>query len=99
MDQQIESDSEVLDQLKEPGMYKVILLNDNYTPMDFVVAILMQIFGKSVDEATKIMLEVHKKGSAIAGIYIKDIAETKSELSNKIAFEKGFPLKTKVQQE
>jgi len=95
----LDNDLEVLDKIKEPGMYRVILLNDNYTPMDFVIAILMQVFGKNSKEATKIMLDVHEKGSGLAGVYIKDIAETKSELSNKIAFEKGFPLKTRVQQE
>lgn len=97
--EQIEKNSEVLDQIKEPGMYKVLLLNDNYTPMDFVIAVLMQIFGKTTREATKIMLDVHEKGSGVAGVYIRDIAETKCELSNKVAFEKGFPLKTKIQQE
>ena len=84
---------------KRPSKYKVLLLNDDYTPMDFVIAVLMQIFGKSAREATKIMMDVHEKGSGVAGVYIRDIAETKCELSNKIAFEKGFPLKTKVQQE
>lgn len=96
--EQIEKNS-TLDKIKEPGMYKVILLNDNYTPMDFVIAVLMQIFGKTTNEATKIMLDVHQKGAGIAGVYIRDIAETKCALSNKVAFEKGFPLKTKVQQE
>jgi ATP-dependent Clp protease adaptor protein ClpS len=67
--------------------------------MDFVIAVLMQIFGKSSREATKIMLDVHEKGSGVAGVYIKDIAQTKSTLTNKVAYEKGFPLKTKVQQE
>ena len=63
--------------LKKPRMYKVIILNDDYTPMRFVTAILMEYFSKSKVEADAIMLEIHKKGKGIAGIYPFDIAETK----------------------
>jgi ATP-dependent Clp protease adaptor protein ClpS len=62
---------------KKPSLYKVLLLNDDYTPMEFVVLVLQQFFGKSVDEATKIMLHVHQKGVGVCGVYTFEIAETK----------------------
>ncbi|MEW5791596.1 MAG: ATP-dependent Clp protease adapter ClpS [Pseudomonadota bacterium] len=64
-------------ELKKPSMYKVILLNDDYTPMDFVVYILEEYFYKSREEATRIMLHVHHRGQGICGVYPYDIAETK----------------------
>lgn len=64
-------------ELKKPNMYKVILLNDDYTPMDFVVYILEEYFYKSREEATRIMLHVHHRGQGICGVYPYDIAETK----------------------
>lgn len=64
-------------QPKRPPMYKVILLNDDYTPMDFVVMVLESIFHKSHPDALEIMLQVHNKGAAVVGIYTRDIAETK----------------------
>lgn len=62
---------------KRPPMYKVFLLNDDYTPMDFVVMVLESIFHKSHPDALEIMLQVHNKGAAVVGIYTRDIAETK----------------------
>lgn len=62
---------------KKPNMYKVILLNDDYTPMDFVILVLEKFFGKNRDEATEIMLHVHRRGVGICGIYTYEIAETK----------------------
>ena len=80
-------------QLDEPKMYRVILHNDHYTTMDFVVAVLMKIFQKSAAEATKIMLDVHKKGKGVCGVYIYDVAATKvAEVAN-MAKEAEFPLK------
>ncbi len=63
--------------LKPPRMYKVILLNDDYTPMEFVVHILELFFGMNRDKATQIMLHVHTRGKGVCGIYTRDIAETK----------------------
>lgn len=77
---------------KEPGMFKVILHNDDYTTMEFVVGILVEIFNKSEKEAEKIMLDVHKKGKGIAGVYIYDIANTKVQMVHKLAKEYEFPL-------
>ena len=62
---------------KKPSMYKVLLLNDDYTPMEFVVHILERIFYKSHEEATQIMLHVHQKGIGVCGVYTYEIAETK----------------------
>ena len=63
--------------VKRPSMYKVILLNDDYTPMDFVIHVLQIYFSKSKDEATKIMLQIHNHGLGICGIYPKEVAESK----------------------
>ncbi len=62
---------------KKPAMYKVLLLNDDYTPMEFVVEVLERFFGKQGDEAVRIMLHVHQKGVGVCGIYTYEIAETK----------------------
>lgn len=62
---------------KKPSMYKVLLMNDDYTPMEFVVSILMGIFGKTSEEATRIMLNVHQNGIGICGVYTFEVAETK----------------------
>ena len=69
-------------ELKRPSMYKVILLNDDYTPMEFVVHILEIFFGMNREKATQIMLIVHTEGGAVVGIFPRDIAETKSEQVN-----------------
>ena len=79
--------------LDEPKMYRVILHNDHYTTMDFVVTVLMKIFHKSAAEATKIMLDVHKKGKGLCGVYTCDIAMTKVAQVNKMAKENECPLK------
>ena len=70
-------------ELKRPPMYKVILMNDDYTPMEFVIHILENFFSLEREKATQIMLKVHTEGSAVVGIFPKDIAETKSEQVNK----------------
>jgi len=62
---------------KKPSMYKVLMLNDDYTPMEFVVHVLELYFGKSEDEATRIMLHVHQRGVGICGVYTYEVAETK----------------------
>jgi ATP-dependent Clp protease adaptor protein ClpS len=79
--------------LEEPKLYKVIMLNDNYTPMGFVVEILVNVFGKPREEAREIMLTIHNKGSAVCGIYPYDIALTKIEIVHRISRDNGYPLK------
>ena len=80
-------------ELKKPYLYKVILLNDDYTPMEYVVKLLRVIFMKSEDEAVNVMLMVHKKGSGICGIFTKEVAETKVETVLKMAKGDQHPLK------
>ena len=82
-----------------PPMYKVILHNDDYTTMDFVVEILINVFGKSLEKAEQIMLNIHHKGKAICGIYPREIAETKVETVHNLASSKGFPLKSTMEKE
>jgi ATP-dependent Clp protease adaptor protein ClpS len=83
--------------LKRPPMYKVILLNDDYTPMEFVVHVLEVFFSMEREKATQIMLAVHTQGSAVVGIFPRDIAETKSEQVNQYAQENNHPLMSTVE--
>ena len=78
--------------LKKPPLYKVILLNDDFTPMEFVVAILQDIFRKSEEQAVQVMLQVHQKGIGICGVYTREIAETKVELVMQAANNHQHPL-------
>lgn len=84
-------------QLKRPPMYKVVLLNDDYTPMEFVVHILEKFFAMHREKATQIMITVHTEGAATVGIFPKDIAETKSEQVNLYAREHNHPLLSTVE--
>ena len=78
--------------LKRPSLYKVIMLNDDFTPMDFVVYLLKTFFQKNHNEASKIMLEIHNKGSGICGIFTYEIAETKILKVVNTSRDNGFPL-------
>jgi len=84
---------------KFPKKYKVFILNDDYTSMDFVIDILISFFHKSYEEAENIMLEVHKKDRGLCGIYTHEIAETKVMQVIKKAQESGFPLKATMEEE
>lgn len=79
--------------IKKPKNYKVIMHNDDYTTMEFVIKILVNIFNKSFIDAEKIMLDVHKKGRGVAGIYSYDIAITKVATAMSMAKSEGFPFK------
>ncbi len=81
------------DEIKEPSKYQVLLHNDDYTTMDFVVEILEEIFHKSPSEATQIMLNVHYNGIGVCGVYTKEIAETKVHVVHERARKAGFPLR------
>ncbi len=87
------------EEVKEPPMYKVLLKNDDYTTMDFVVEILMYVFHKSEEEATMVMLDVHRSGIGICGIYSYEVAETKVDTVHMLAKERGFPLKCSMEKE
>ncbi|KAA6225891.1 MULTISPECIES: ATP-dependent Clp protease adaptor ClpS [unclassified Campylobacter] len=86
-------------ELKEPKLYKVILINDDVTTMDFVVEILMNIFGHDMDSASKIMLDIHNKGSGICGIYSQEIALSKQKRVRSAARLANFPLQSIVEEE
>lgn len=81
----------------EPPLYKVILLNDDYTTMEFVVHVLEAVFHKGLTEAQQIMLAVHRDGKGIAGIYTKEIAETKVAVVHQIARQNEYPLKCTIE--
>jgi len=84
---------------KRPDRYKVLLYNDDYTSMDFVVSILVGVFGKSPAAATQIMLQVHKGGHGVAGVYVREVAETKVATVHRLAEERGYPLRSGVEKE
>lgn len=84
-------------EVKEPRMYKVLLHNDDYTTMEFVISILETIFHKSPNDATKIMLNVHNEGVGIAGVYTKEICETKISVVHQLAKKNEFPLRCSME--
>jgi ATP-dependent Clp protease adaptor protein ClpS len=94
-----DDDSDVLTRAKKPKLYKVILLNDNYTTMEFVIYILQKYFQKGEHEAKKIMLDVHNNGAGVAGVYPREVAETKSKQVMTHAEQEGFPLACKTEPE
>lgn len=81
-----------LQKLTPPPMYQVILLNDDFTPMEFVIVVLQDFFGKDREEATRIMLKIHLDGRGVCGVYSRDIAATKVELVMQAAQQAGHPL-------
>ena len=84
---------------KKPSMYKVLMLNDDYTPMEFVVYVLERFFGKGSDEATKIMLNVHQKGVGVCGVYSYEVAETKVTQVMGFARENEHPLQCTLEKD
>lgn len=87
------------EQLKKPPLFRVLFHNDNYTTMEFVVFILQAIFNKTESDAMNIMLSVHRNGLGVAGVYTKDIAETKVEKTHALAKEAEYPLKLSIEPE
>lgn len=94
-----ESSVQVVPQVSTPKMYKVIILNDDYSPMDFVILVLKRFFAKSDEEATKIMLDVHKKGAGVAGVYTLEVAEMKVMQCNQFSQMNHHPLKSTLEEE
>jgi ATP-dependent Clp protease adaptor protein ClpS len=92
---QVEENQEI----KAPSLYKVFLLNDDYTTMDFVVHILEKVFHKPHVEATQIMLHVHKNGKGLAGVYTREIAETKISTVDELSQKNSFPLRCAMEKE
>ncbi len=91
--------SESSEKTDEPPLYRVMLLNDDYTTMEFVVQVLMLVFKKSLEDATRIMLNVHRKGSGLCGVYPYEVAETKVETVHALARDHEFPLKCIMERE
>ncbi|MBE1426984.1 ATP-dependent Clp protease adaptor protein ClpS [Desulfomicrobium apsheronum] len=94
------SDPDIMveDQLQEPRQFKVLLHNDDYTSMDFVVEVLMNVFGKSESESFAIMMSVHEKGIGLCGIYTAEVAETKVQLVHQMAKARSFPLRCSMEE-
>ncbi|WP_425248208.1 ATP-dependent Clp protease adapter ClpS [Desulfonatronum thiosulfatophilum] len=97
-DPRIEGDLQVEDLLEQPKRYKVLLHNDDYTTMEFVVHVLKTVFGKSESEASMVMLKVHQEGVGICGIYTAEIAEAKVVMVHHMARKRGFPLKCTMEE-
>jgi len=83
--------------LKKPPLYRVLIFNDDYTPMEFVVYVLQSFFGYDRDKATQIMLAVHTQGRGVCGIFTKEVAETKSSQVNNFARENEHPLISEIE--
>ena len=84
--------------LKPPSMYRVVLLNDDFTPMDFVIFVLQEYFHKNTEMATRIMLKVHREGKGVCGIFPKDIANTKVKQVVRHARQEGHPLQCTMEE-
>lgn len=95
----IQLDEKIKVKVSEPKNWKVILINDDATPMEFVISILVEIFKHSVDSSRDIMLQVHETGSGIAGVYSFEIAEAKAVEATNNARENGYPLQIKLEEE
>ena len=90
---------EIEEKTTEPPMYNVLIHNDDYTTKAFVVEVLISVFNKSIDEATRLMWHVHRNGIGVCGVYPYEMAETKVSLATMAARENGFPLKTTMEKE
>lgn len=96
---EIQIDEKIKQQIQEPKRWKVVLLNDDTTPMDFVIGVLTEIFKHTQETAKEITLEIHNTGSGIAGVYSFEIAEVKAVESTQLARSNGFPLQIKMEEE
>jgi len=94
-----EHETEIDIEIPNPGKYKVIIANDDSTPMDFVIALLLNIFKHSEQAATAITLQVHEEGSGVAGVYSYEVAEQKGIEGTLLARQHGWPLQITVEQE
>ena len=88
----------VEDEVREPRQFKVMLHNDDYTTMEFVVLVLVSVFRKNENEATQIMLNVHNNGVGVCGIYTAEVAELKVSLVPRLAKESGYPLRCSMEE-
>ena len=95
----IQIDEKIKVKVSEPKNWKVILLNDDHTPMDFVISLLMEIFKHSADSASHVTVQVHEQGSGIAGVYSFEIAEAKAVEATSLSRANGYPLQIKMEEE
>ncbi len=86
-------------EIKEPNLWRVIFHNDNKTTMEFVMFLLIQVFHKTMEEATEITMQVHNKQAAIVGVYTHEVAENKMNISINTARQEGFPLNVSIEEE
>lgn len=98
-DSAVATETKKKEQLKKPPLYKVLFHNDNYTTMEFVVWVLQSVFHKSESDSISIMLAVHRNGFGVAGIFTRDVAETKVNKTHALAREHEFPLKLTIEPE
>ena len=96
---EFESGTGLKEELREPKKYKVLLHNDDYTTMEFVIQVLMTVFHKTESEATQIMLAVHKNGQGLCGVFTAEVAETKVVAVRQLARQGGYPLKCTMEEE
>lgn len=103
MSVELETEIDVKERIKEviqdPGKYKVIFANDNETPIDFVIELLVDVFRHSPETAKEITMRIHEKGSAVVGVYVFEIAEQKAVECTKISREQGYPLQVAIEKE
>jgi len=98
VDLDIKIDGKIKKKITEPKLFKVIFLNDDYTPMEFVVSLLIKLFKHSEETAHAITMTIHDEGSAVVGIYSFEIAEQKSVEATALSRDNGFPLKVKIEE-
>lgn len=98
-DTDVQIDEKIKQKIQEPKRWKVVFLNDDVTPMDFVVGLLLEIFKHTQETAKEITLEIHNSGSGIAGVYSFEIAEAKAVEATQLARSSGFPLQIKMEEE
>jgi ATP-dependent Clp protease adaptor protein ClpS len=98
-DTDVVTETKKKEQLKKPQLYKVLFHNDNYTTMEFVIAVLREVFRKSESDAVSIMLNVHRNGFGVAGVYTFEVAETKINKTHQLAEASEFPLKLTMETE
>jgi ATP-dependent Clp protease adaptor protein ClpS len=95
----VKIDEKVKVKIKEPRLYKVIFLNDDKTPMDFVVSLLVELFKHTRDTAEALTMKIHDEGSGVVGLYIYEIAEQKAIEATTLCRDNGFPLRIKIEEE
>jgi len=95
----VKLDEKIKQKIEEPRRWKVVFLNDDHTPVEFVIGVLTEVFRHTQETAKKITLEIHNEGSGIAGVYTYEIAEVKSVETTSLARTNGFPLQVKLEEE